>query len=398
MELKKMYIFITIFIFVNVYSQVYLPNGRVNSSSNGNMGIKTSVPTKDLEVNGSILSKRLFVTNHINDGVVFRDWEERNDSCLVFSAGNLVGSGGGYLDTRMLHYFVVPESNLDKKSWFYFGLEDRTGFSRLNMSAETNGYTRLFVGNREQQGILKLFEDGNDNVYLQIERPNSRLVIGGYSDHPKSINNKLFINNGNARVEGNIIADGKIGIGTDSPQYKLTVNGNSYSTEHTIQSWSPILILKRDTEEGGFIQGVQTKLYSGENNWFFGNLHQESWIVSKGDYLGKLFEIKNSGNASLQGKFEAKEVKVTSVPTADFVFEDNYHLPKLEDIEKHIKEKKHLPEIPSASQMEQEGLNIGEFQIKLLQKIEELTLYSIEQNKKIKELEDKIEQLLHKKR
>lgn len=48
--------------------------------------------------------------------------------------------------------------------------------------------------------------------------------------------------------------------------------------------------------------------------------------------------------------------------------------------------------------MEQEGLNIGEFQIKLLQKIEELTLYSIEQNKKIKELEDKIEQLLHKKR
>lgn len=99
-------------------------------------------------------------------------------------------------------------------------------------------------------------------------------------------------------------------------------------------------------------------------------------------------------NSSSNGNMGIK----TSVLTADFVFEDNYHLPKLEDIEKHIKEKKHLPEIPSASQMEQEGLNIGEFQIKLLQKIEELTLYSIEQNKKIKELEDKIEQLLHKKR
>ncbi|WP_426475645.1 hypothetical protein [Chryseobacterium balustinum] len=59
-------------------------------------------------------------------------------------------------------------------------------------------------------------------------------------------------------------------------------------------------------------------------------------------------------------------------------------------MEKHIKEKKHLPEIASAKQMEKEGVNVGEFQIKLLQKIEELTLYTIEQNKRIKYLESKI--------
>ena len=103
--------------------------------------------------------------------------------------------------------------------------------------------------------------------------------------------------------------------------------------------------------------------------------------------------ISPNGNASLQGKFETKEVKVTLTPTADFVFDENYDLPKLEEVEKHIKEKKHLPEIASAKVMEKEGVNVGQFQIKLLQKIEELTLYSIDQNKKIKQQSEQLKQL-----
>jgi hypothetical protein len=99
------------------------------------------------------------------------------------------------------------------------------------------------------------------------------------------------------------------------------------------------------------------------------------------------------GNVKVDAKIEAKEVKVTSSPTADFVFEGSYALPKLEEVEKFIKENKHLPEISSAEEMEKEGVNIGEFQIKLLQKIEELTLYSIEQNKQIKLQAEKIEKL-----
>ena len=69
----------------------------------------------------------------------------------------------------------------------------------------------------------------------------------------------------------------------------------------------------------------------------------------------------------------------------------------MEAVEKHIKEKKHLPEIASAKEMEKEGLNIGEFQIKLLQKIEELTLYSIEQSKQIKKLQEEIIAIKNKK-
>ena len=93
-----------------------------------------------------------------------------------------------------------------------------------------------------------------------------------------------------------------------------------------------------------------------------------------------------NGNIAIQGKLEAKEIKVTTTPTADFVFENDYNLPTLASIENHIKKKKHLPEIASAKEMEKNGVNVGQFQIKLLQKIEELTLYTIQQQKEIDRL------------
>jgi len=99
--------------------------------------------------------------------------------------------------------------------------------------------------------------------------------------------------------------------------------------------------------------------------------------------LNELMKLTSEGNAALSGKFEAKEIKVTLTPTADFVFEEDYDLPTLEFINNHIKENKHLPEIASAKKMIENGVNIGEFQIKLLQKIEELTLYTIDQQKEI---------------
>lgn len=73
---------------------------------------------------------------------------------------------------------------------------------------------------------------------------------------------------------------------------------------------------------------------------------------------------------------------------ADFVFETDYKLNKLEYVERFIKENHHLPEIPSAKEMTENGMNVGELNKTLLQKVEELTLYIIEQNKRIATLED----------
>lgn len=81
----------------------------------------------------------------------------------------------------------------------------------------------------------------------------------------------------------------------------LLAQSNSYPTtgDVSISNYSPLLVLQRNTDEGGFIQGVQTKFKNGTNNWYFGNLHSDSWIVSKGDYQSPKFTILQNGNVGI---------------------------------------------------------------------------------------------------
>ena len=101
---------------------------------------------------------------------------------------------------------------------------------------------------------------------------------------------------------------------------------------------------------------------------------------------------------TVAGNINSREVKVTVDAGADFVFENNYNLPSLDAVNKYIKENKHLPEIASADEMKKDGINLSEMNIKLLRKIEEMTLYMIEmkeenekQNQEIKELKSTIQ-------
>ncbi|WP_185157286.1 cell wall anchor protein [Chryseobacterium sp. LAM-KRS1] len=93
-------------------------------------------------------------------------------------------------------------------------------------------------------------------------------------------------------------------------------------------------------------------------------------------------------------KTEKVKIEVPSTNGwADYVFGKDYHLRSLEEVEKHIEQKGHLPNIPSAEEVVKNGINVGEMDAKLLEKIEELTLYSIEQNKQLKFQSEKIKQL-----
>jgi len=88
---------------------------------------------------------------------------------------------------------------------------------------------------------------------------------------------------------------------------------------------------------------------------------------------------------SVNGNVRAKRVKVYTT-WADYVFEDGYKLPTLEEVEKYIAEEGHLQDIPSAAEVEVKGIELGEMNKLLLQKVEELTLYVIELNKQVQEL------------
>lgn len=92
---------------------------------------------------------------------------------------------------------------------------------------------------------------------------------------------------------------------------------------------------------------------------------------------------------AVEGTLGARKVKVTQETWPDYVFDSSYQLTSIDQVETFIKEKKHLPEIPSATEVKTKGLDLGENQALLLKKIEELTLYIINQEKRIKELENK---------
>lgn len=88
-------------------------------------------------------------------------------------------------------------------------------------------------------------------------------------------------------------------------------------------------------------------------------------------------------NLAVNGNITTQKVKVTQQGWSDFVFDSTYQLPAIRDVEQFIKTHKHLPEIPPAQQVAAEGVDIGDITARLLQKIEELTLYMIDQHKKV---------------
>ncbi len=99
---------------------------------------------------------------------------------------------------------------------------------------------------------------------------------------------------------------------------------------------------------------------------------------------------------AISGGILTEKVRVATNGTvfwADFVFDKNYKLRPLSEVENFIKINQHLPEIPSTAEVTKNGIDLAETQALLLQKVEELTLYVIHQNKKIERLERKMKVL-----
>ncbi len=134
------------------------------------------------------------------------------------------------------------------------------------------------------------------------------------------------------------------------------------------------------------IRGVEKfSISSAGNAVFAGSLSGTSATFSGNIGIGT---DNLSEKLNVNGNIRARAVKVSPEGWPDYVFEQSYKLPDLKVTEQFIKENKHLPEVPSAKEVQTNGIELGQMNAMLLKKIEELTLYLIElkkDNEKIKE-------------
>jgi hypothetical protein len=174
---------------------------------------------------------------------------------------------------------------------------------------------------------------------------------------------------------------GNLGIGTINPIGKFDVRGNVFigTTDLSIGSVGSFVQI----DQGLSIGNTYSQIRAYSNG---GNINNNLVLQSTGGNVG-IGTTNPTSKLTVAGDINSREVKVTVDAGADFVFEKDYNLPSLASLDTYIKENKHLPEIASAKDMQTNGINLSEMNIKLLQKVEELTLYAIEQNKKLEILQ-----------
>ncbi len=230
-----------------------------------------------------------------------------------------------------------------------------------------------------------------------------------YTDRPKIIFNKdiYTVTNGFSSYNNDLILktkgterlrildeNGNVGIGTNGPKAKLHINGDMY-----MSAGEGFRVFGDANYFGQYKDGIVFEMQDGNSS----NGNTDGGFVFRGytptdDISKDWMVIKTGGNVGIgttipdsrltvKGKIHAEEVRVDlSVPAPDYVFTKDYDLLTIEEVQQHIVEQGHLPNIPSAIEMETNGVELGLMNMKLLEKIEELTLYTIEQEKEIEEL------------
>ncbi|PSQ82908.1 MAG: hypothetical protein BRD44_06430 [Bacteroidetes bacterium QS_7_67_15] len=201
---------------------------------------------------------------------------------------------------------------------------------------------------------------------------------------------------GSSDPSGVIYRSGNVGIGTSSPQAELAVSGAVHA--RSLRGiWEP-------SEE--YLNLGTDAVFSSDRRLYF-RLNNDGSRAGNVFYAfsandAEIMRLDESGNVGIgtkdprsrlavSGTVTAQEVVVTETGWSDFVFADGYDLPSLREVEAHIEREGRLPGVPSAEAVAAEGVRLGEMNATLLQKVEELTLYAIEQRKRVKAQRERAE-------
>jgi hypothetical protein len=364
-------------------------------AGNGNIGVKNSNPTEALDIIGNM--KTSGTLKFANNGYI---------SPMVDATGNSVGLffGSGSSNTNSV---PVPSllNCLSNYSW-------QTNFQHIVAISDpsTTGLPSLYLGSKNGKALIESSNQGttslNTKLYLNFFCGEDVLVgnsaqgnliatvklgVGTYSP-----TERLHVV-GSGLFDENLYVTEKIGIGTNTPTQKLEVVGGSLkfinsasSQTWTINNWIPHI----QVPIGSCIATTNTSSTNGTNVHLGFGMSNGGWffIRSSNDIGQNVNESKQyAAFLTEEGEFNCRKVVVQLTSGwQDVVFENNYSLTPLIDLENYIKVNKHLPDVPSAEELKKTGIDSEDMFSIQMKKIEELTLYVISLQKELEVLKSKL--------
>ncbi len=279
----------------------------------------------------------------------------------------------------------------------------------FNLDIKTNN---TYEGNNLYFGDRRFYLAGitgtGSQMYGGLILNNLTSIHGGLRSLEFSVGNNNFssISNPENKILS-IQSTGRVGIGSGEmiAKYPLDIKTNSGYEGNNLYFGDRRIYLAGITGTGkqmygGFVlinegSGVRSLNIVAGNNDFSTDKNPENVImkIKSSGKVGIGTDDTGSHRLAVDGSIGAREIKVEASGWSDFVFYEDYELRTLEEVERHIEEQGHLPQIPSENEVIENGINLGEMDAKLLQKIEELTLYLIQQNKQLQAQQEKIDEL-----
>lgn len=317
---------------------------------------------------------------------------------VIGDFNNSIGSYSG---------FYLTSGNYNTFSGYRVGLYTSTATWNTFVGAKsatlnTSGSYNVFLGSNAGYSNTT----SNQNVYIGYAAGfNStgagNVFIGYLAGYNEIGGNKLLIANSasNTLISGDFNTK-FVGIGTNSPVERFQIgdrwtfhDGGSKVIAYNFQYSSGDKRILQDESSKIALNALGEIEFAVAPSGSAGSTI--TWtsamdIQNNGKIGINTNSIPTDGQVAINGKLYATEVEIQTYPWSDYVFNKDYELLSLNDLENYIETQNHLPEVPSAEEIKQSGMNLGEMNALLLKKIEELTLYIIAQNKKILEIEKKL--------
>lgn len=404
----------------------------MNKANAQNVGINTATPEAALDINGDVIFRTspLFVPDGITQSLdinsVRFSYYRLSGPTADFSIGSLTAG----IDGRLISFFnqtgftltlinedvnalpeemIVTGTNTDitiinkgmitlqydgtelkwiVKSSSKGGVAGTSYWDTNGIDIYNNNSGNVGIGTTSPAAKLTIQTAINSGGWMHIGGADSIIVsegIGGVSAAIGTVTNHAFRINSGGTGRLQIYPTGQVVVGTNSSaafgKFTVETNNNSFGISHTSVEGNILA-----TNIGGTSAGIGT--FSFTNMRIFSNSVSCIFVAAGTGNVG-IGTDNPTYKLAVNGNIRAKEIRVNT-GWADYVFSKKYKLRPLGEVEQYILDNNRLPGMPAASVLQKEGVDISAMQTKMMEKIEELTLYLISANKTIEQLQQRI--------